>query len=172
VDSVDTVDTEPQPAAAEPETPAARRWFQRVLPVTGLALLLVALAALIVPAFRDQLKLSISRQAQPYVELYFARRVGPVAQVVCLRQGSTVGVRFVIASHLHESRTVAYRVTVDPATKGRRTLHKTGSTHTTPDTPREVGKAFRLPRRPAYTLTVSLPALDQQLRAHCPGARS
>jgi hypothetical protein len=169
---VDSVDTEPQQAAPEPETPAARRWFQRVLPVTGLALLLVALAALIVPAFRDQVKLSISRQTQPYVELYFARRTGPVAQAVCLRQGSTVGVRFVIASHLHQSQTVAYRVTVDPATKGRRTLRKAGSTHTTPDTPREVRKTFSLPGRAPYTLTVSLPALDQQLRAHCPGTRS
>lgn len=169
---MDSVDTEPQPAAPEPETPAARRWFQRVLPVTGLALLVVALAALVVPSFRDQVKLSISRQTQPYAELYFARRTGPVAQAVCLRQGSTVGVRFVIASHLEKNQAVAYRVTVDPATKGRRALRKAGSTSTTPDTAREVRTTFALPRREPYTLTVTLPALHEQLRAHCPGVRS
>jgi hypothetical protein len=169
---VDSVDTEPQQADPEQGTPAPRRWFERVLPVTGLALLVIALAALVVPAFRDQVKLSISRQDEPYVELYFARRTGPVAQVVCLRRGSTVGVRFVIASHLEKTRRVAYRVTLDPAAKGRRTLHKAGSAGTTPGTPREVRTTFTLPKREPYTLTVTLPARRQQLRAHCAGARS
>jgi hypothetical protein len=169
---VDRVDTEPQQADPEQGTPAPRRWFHRVLPVTGLVLLVIALAALAIPGFRDQVKLSISRQTQPYVELYFARRTGPVAQAVCLRQGSTVGVRFVIASHLEKSQRVAYRVVVDPSAKGRRTLRKAGSASTSPGAPREVRKAFTLPKREPYTLTVTLPALHQQLRAHCPGARS
>jgi hypothetical protein len=67
---------------------------------------------------------------------------------------------------------VAYRVVVDPSAKGRRTLRKAGSASTSPGAPREVRKAFTLPKREPYTLTVTLPALHQQLRAHCPGARS
>jgi hypothetical protein len=172
---VDSAETEPQQDAAEQESPRsepAPRWFQRVLPVSGLVLLVIALAALAVPAFRDQVKLSISRQQQPYVELYFARQTGPVAQAVCIRRGSTVGVRFVIASHLERSQAVAYRVSVDPVAKGQRTLRKAGTAHTFPKKYVEVRKAFTLPRRGGYTLTVNLTALDQQLRAHCAGQRS
>jgi hypothetical protein len=168
---VDSADTEPQQDAPEQQTADAPRWFQRVLPVTGLVIAVIALAALAVPAFRDQVKLSVSRQPQPYVELYFARSVGPVAQVVCQRRGSAVGVRFVVASHLERSQAVAYRVSVDPASKGRRTLRKAGSAHTFPNKPTEVRKVFALPRGTAYTVSVTLPALDQQLRAHCSGRR-
>jgi hypothetical protein len=172
---VDSADTESQQVAPEqePQRPGpAPRWFQRVLPVTGLVLLVVALTALAVPGFRDQVKLSISRQPQPYVELYFARQTGPVAQAVCTRRGSTVGVRFVIGSHLERTEAVAYRVAVDPVAKGLRTLRKSGTAHTFPKKAVEVRKAFTLPRRGGYTMTVSLPALHQQLRAHCAGQRS
>ena len=167
---MDSADTEPQQDAPEQQPPDAPRWFQRVLPVTGLVILVIALASL-VPAFRDQVKASVSRQPQPYVELYFARSVGPVAQVVCQRRGSAVGVRFVIASHLEKSKSVAWRVSVDPAGKGKRTLRKAGSAQTFPNKPTEVRKAFALPRGTAYTVSVALPALGQQLRAHCAGRR-
>jgi hypothetical protein len=166
---VDSAETEPQQDAPEQETPDTPRWFQRVLPVTGLALLVVALAALAVPAVRDQVKLSVSRQPQPYVELYFARQAGPVAQAICIRRGSTVGVRFVIASHLERSQAVAYRVSVAPAGKDARAIRKGGSAHTTPKNPVEIRKTFTVPRRDGYTVTVGLPALGQQVRAHCAG---
>lgn len=161
---MDSADTDPQQDAAR------TRWFQRVLPVTGLAVLL-ALAALAVPPLRHQVELSVSRQPQPYVELYFARQTGPVAQATCLRRGTTVGVRFVIASHLEHHQAVAYRVALDPAGKGR-TVRKTGRADTFPQRAVEVRKTFTLPRRKGYTVTVSLPALDQQLRARCAGGRS
>lgn len=168
---MDVVDAEPQQDAPEQQQPDAPRWFQRVLPVTGLVIAVIALAALVVPAFRDEVKASVSRQSQQYVELYFARSVGPVAQIVCQRRGSAVGVRFVIASHLERSQAVAYRVAVDPTGKGQRTLRRAGSARTFPKKPTEVKTVFTLPRGAGYTVSVSLPALGQQLRARCSGRR-
>jgi len=172
VDSVDSADPQPQQSAPEQETPdAAPRWFQRVLPVTGLVILVLVLATLLVPSFRDQVKLSVSRQSQPYVELYFARSAGPVAQIVCQRRGPAVGVRFTIASYLERAQAVAYRVSVDPVGKGQRALRRAGSARTFPGKPTEVRKVIALPRGTAYTVSVSLPAFGQQLRAHCSGKR-
>jgi hypothetical protein len=148
---------------------APARWFQRVLPVSGLVVLLIALAAVVVPSFRDQLELSLSRQPQPYVELYFARSVPAGGQAVCSRSGSTVRVRFVVASHLEHRQAVAYRVVVDPAAKGERTMRKGGSLRTAPGRATGTRTTFALPRRQGYTVSVTLPALHQQVRAHCPG---
>jgi hypothetical protein len=161
-----------QSAENEQEVPERGRWFQRVVPVTGLALLVIALAALVVPPFRDQVRLSVSRQNQPYVELYFSRQVGPEAQAICVRTGAKVGVRFTIASHLDSSKALAYRVVIDPNAKGQRALHKSGSAHTFPGKSVEVREAFALPRRAGYTLTVTLPGVDQHLRARCSGRSS
>lgn len=172
MDSVHSDDTESQPDAQAQQTPDAPRWFQRVLPVTGLVIAVIVIAALVVPSFRDQVKLSVSRQSQPYVELYFSRTVGPVAQVVCQRRGQAVGVRFVVASHLDQTQAVAYRVAVVPAGKGERALRKAGSARTFPGKATEVRKAFAVPRSKAYTVAVSLPAFGQQLRARCTGGRS
>ena len=154
-----------------PENPApAPRWFQRVLPVTGLALALVALATLLVPAFRDQMELSTSRQPEPYVELYFARSAAPNGQAVCTAQGGRAVVRFVVGSHLAKEQSVAYRVVVDPVAKGVPTSRARGSVRVDPGASAPVTKALVRPRR-GYTVSVSLPALGQQLRAHCPGQR-
>lgn len=154
-----------------PETPApAPRWFQRVLPVIGLALVLVALAALVVPAFRDQVQLSTSRQPEPYVELYFARSAVPDGQAVCTAQAGTAVVRFVIGSHLAEEQPVAYRVAVDPIASGVKTSRANRSVRVAPGASVTLTKSFPLPRK-GYTVSVSLPALGQQLRAHCPRQR-
>jgi hypothetical protein len=63
-------------------------------------------------------------------------------------------------------------VVVDPVSKGARTLRKNGSATTVPDVSTTVHSTFSLPRHQGYTVSVSLPAFDQQLRAHCSGRRS
>jgi hypothetical protein len=163
---VDPEETEPARGAEQ-----APRWYQRVLPVTGLAVALIAVAALVSPAVRDQVSLSTSRQDQPYVELYFARAASQTGQAVCTTKGASARVRFVVASHLDDRQAVAYRVSVDPTAKGRRTQRRHGSVRVTPGALVEVRKAFSLPGR-GYTVSVRLPALRQLLRARCPGARS
>jgi hypothetical protein len=161
-EAVETLESAPEPNA---------RWFQRVLPVTALAVALIGVAALLFPTFRDQVELSMSRQSQPYVELYFHRRAGKAAQVVCTTKGSTARVRFVVASHLDKRQAVAYRVSLVPTAKGAKAQRKAGSVRVTPSTAVEVRTSFVRPRQ-GYTVSVRLPALDQQLRAHCPGRPS
>jgi hypothetical protein len=165
--------TSPENPAAHRSAGRAVRWYQRVLPVVGLAVLLVGVVALVVPSVRHQAELSLSRQPEPYVELYFARTGSQAApQAVCTRSGDKVRVHFVIGSHLEKEQPVAYRVTVDPASKGARTLRKAGSATTVPDVSTTVDSSFALARSQGYTVSVSLPAFDQQLRAHCSGRRS
>ncbi|MEP9362047.1 hypothetical protein ABLE68_03705 [Nocardioides sp. CN2-186] len=138
---------------------ARPRWFQRVLPVTALAVALVALAALVVPGFRDQVALSASHQPEPYVELYFARAADGT-QLVCTSHQGSADVRFAIASHLDDARRIAYVVTVDGATrKGTRSVEpgRTAVVHKTLD------------RQGAYDVSVLLPASGDELSAHCAG---
>jgi hypothetical protein len=104
------------------------------------------------------------------VELYFARSARPNGQAVCAGKGRSARVRFVIASHLEERQAVAYRVVLDPAAKGKRTQRRAASARVTPGAAFEVRKSFARPRG-GYTVSVSLPAFGQQLRAHCPGRR-
>jgi hypothetical protein len=160
----------PDETAPEAGAPTTPRWFQRVLPVSGLLVALVVLAALVSPAFRDEVALSTSRQSQSYVELYFARSAAPNGQAVCAGQARSARVRFVIASHLGERQAVAFRVSLDPAAKGKRIHRRAGSVRVTPGAAFEVKKSFARPRG-AYTVSVELPAFGQQLRAHCPGRR-
>ncbi len=157
-----------------------------MLPVTGLVLVVLAVGALVSPAFRDQVELSTSRRHQPYVELFFAgasavpaaARAGAsgpaeqTAQAVCTRRGAKVLVAFVVASHLDRRRPVAYRVVVDPVRRGLRTRRASGSATLGPGDSVVVRRRVRLPARAAYTVTVVLPGPDQRLRAHCAGGRS
>ena len=103
--------TETAPRRGAPVRRSAPRWYQRVLPVTGVVLALVALAALAFPAFREQLVLSTSHRAQPYVELYFARTPAGT-QMVCSSHGGSVRVRFAVTSHLGQERRLDYDVAV------------------------------------------------------------
>jgi hypothetical protein len=160
------VDT-PETSTPAPQGGSAR-WFARVLPVTAIAIVLIGLAALLSPAFRDQVRLSLSRQPQPYVELYFAKSAAG-KQPVCLRKGGSVRVRFVLESHLAKRQPVAYQVLVNPKSTGLETLHRAGQAVLSPGTPVTLRKSFRLPRG-GYTVSVVLADLDQHLRAHC-GAR-
>lgn len=165
---MDSETEQPESEAQETRTPAAP-WYQRVLPVTGVLLLVLALAA-VVPPFRDQLKLSLSRQSQEYVALYFSRPADAQPQMTCLRKGSSVWVRFTIASHLEDRQTAKYVVWVNPEGRSR-TLRKSGAVPVTPGAPVEEIKKFRVPRKQDYLVSVVLPGLDQQIRARCPGGR-
>lgn len=165
--------TAPAPEADPPAAhePPPARWFRRVLPVTALAVALVALAALVSPTVREQLVLSTSRQAQPYVELYFAR-TPTGTQAVCTRNARSVQVRFTIASHLRDTRNLTYRVSVDPAGRTARTQRERGSVALAPDASRDVRANFPVSRGSDYVVSVRLPGLDQRLRARCDGAGS
>jgi hypothetical protein len=144
------------------------RWFQRALPVTGLVLLLVGLAALFLPAVRDQVAVSTTRQDQPYAELFFTQ-TRPVDDAMCGRAGKGE-VRFTVASHLEKRRTLAYRVVVAPTEGEQRTTK--GTLRIKPGDTRQVRAQLLTPTTQDYTLTVRLPALDQQIRAHCSADRS
>ena len=154
-----------------PDSRPAPRWFERVLPMTALGVAVVGLAALLIPGLGDQAALSASRQPQPYVELYFAHSAAANGQAVCTAKGSKAYVRFVVGSHLEKRQAVAYRVVLTPVSKGVKAARAVGSVRVTPGTQAAVTKTFARPRG-AYTVSVRLPALDQQLRAHCPGRRS
>lgn len=153
-------------------TPAAPTpWHQRVLPVTLVGLVVVLLGALLVPAVRHQLDLSVTRKPAQYVELYFAR-ASSGSQAVCTRKGTSIRVRFVIESHLEGRRAVKYRVAMDPSTKGLPTRRAAGSAEVSPGKTHQVKKSFTLVSHEGYVVSVVLPALGQRLRAHCRALRS
>lgn len=147
-------------AATRARPEGTPRWYQRVLPVTALALAVVALAAATLPGFRHQLALSASHQPQEYAELYFARTPAGT-QAICSR-GGDVRARFAVTSHFERPRVLAY-VVATGATSTR------GTVFVTPD--RTVTVARALPSRAGrpYDLTVRLPELHQALHAHCGG---
>jgi hypothetical protein len=165
------VDTPDQTGPA-PDAPPATRWFQRVLPTTALGLAILGLAVLVVPGFRDQVELSVSRQPQPFVELYFAQPAPHLPQVVCARHGDSARVRFALTSHLQRAQAVDYRVAVAPSLRGARTQREQGTVRVVPGESRDVTTSFTLRRGTGYTVSVRLPGLDQQLQARCPGRRA
>lgn len=141
----------------------AARWYQRVLPVTTLALVLVALAALAFPGFRHQLPLSASHRDEPYVELYFARSAdGPPA--ACRASGGVAKVTFAVRSHLEETRRIGYAVVVGGVRRSGSVEVESGRTA---EVTRFAGRADR-----DYDVSVRLRKLDQRLSAHCAGAAS
>jgi hypothetical protein len=174
------VDTPDRP---EPDSDALMPapWYQRVLPVTLWVLVVIALAATLVPGVRHQLALSLTRQQVSYAELYFARPTSAGAQAACVRRGDSVRVRFVVQSHLARRQPVAYRVVVDPSTQdpstqdpstqGQATRRQAGSAEVSPTKAVAVTRTFKVQRGAAYVLSVELPAFDQQLRVRCPVSR-
>jgi hypothetical protein len=168
---VNTVDESPAPPGSTPPG----RWFQRVLPVTGILLLLVAVLAALVPQFRSELRLSVTREPERYVDLYFIEAASGSlegGQTTCTRDRSDIAVDFVVRSHLGATARIPYSITVKPARKGLKPRRAHGAVRLSPGSSKTLHETLALPARTAYVVTVSLPGRQQHLRAHCGKGRS
>ena len=153
------------PAQATPPTPGELRWWQRVVPLSGIAVVVLAVAAFALPGLDDEIELSTRRSPQPFVELSLANR--PAA--VCA-DGSP-RVRFGVQSHLDRRRTLRYRVAVDPAGPDGRTVVDRGRLRLAPGRAARVRTAVPAPAGTAYDVTVRLENRPERLRIHCEGSR-
>ncbi len=146
-------------------------WYARVVPVTAVTTAGLVLATLLVPAFRHEVELSLTRQTSPYVALYFegpAARADPAA---CARTRGAVTARFAVESHLHAARPVAYRVVLDPRRQETKPVRRTGEVETRPGETRHVVERLRVPGRGGFRVVVTLPDLGEQLVVRCGGGR-
>lgn len=139
---------------------AAPRWYQRVLPVTVLVVVATAVAALLLPGVRDQLRLSATHEPQRYVELGFGRSTDGTLEV-CSSNDKGAHAYVTLTSHLADRRTLDYVVTAGEVTR-------TGSVTVDPGETVSVRKTLAGTGR-HYELAVELPDLDQRIHAQCPG---
>jgi hypothetical protein len=137
------------------------RWWSRVVPVTALAVGLVALLAVLLPGIRHQVALSASHQPQEYVGLAFGHAADGTV-VTCAGAGDRLRVAFDVSSHLDEVRDLRYVVSVAG--------HDTpGSVTVDPGETASVVRDLDRPSRDSYEVRVELPGEDRQVFAHCPG---
>jgi hypothetical protein len=166
-----TLVTTADDSTTDPGPTTSVRWFQRVFPVTVIGLLLIGVLALVAPPFRDQLRLSVTREPESYVDLYFAAAAPGTlegGQATCVRRGSDVVVDFVVRSHLAAAEQVPYSVTVAPATQGPGTRSGAGKVRLSPGRSAAVRELIAFPPRVRrYVVTVSLPGRQERLRARC-----
>ncbi|MFC7492773.1 MULTISPECIES: hypothetical protein [unclassified Nocardioides] len=141
-------------------------WWQRVLPVTGVAAALLALATLLVPGVREQVALSATHREQAWVELAFGREADGTLPV-CRTGEKVVRVRFDVTSHLPEPKRLRYVVTVRG---GGRTERDEGKVRVAPGDTTQTRLLLPRPAR-EYAVEVRLRGRDQALRAHCPEVR-
>lgn len=132
-----------------------------MLPVTALAVAVVAVLALVFPGVRQQLALSASHQPQEYVALSFARADDGTVPV-CTRAGGDLSIAFTVGSGLRESKDIAFVVT---AGKARRA----GSVTVEPGESVDVTQVLPRPAR-RFEVAVRLPEDDRRIRASCRGA--
>ena len=153
--------------APEVSAPAEARWFQRVLPVTGMSAALVLVATLLVPDFREQVALSATHRPQEYVELYFARTAAGT-QVVCTSGERGVRVRFAVTSHLRGRERLPYTVAVRHPARNAAGDRTTGAVTVEAGRTVEVTRTLQRPAGRGYEVAVRLPTVHGNLRAHCP----
>lgn len=134
-----------------------------MLPVTALAVGLVALVALVFPGAGRQLALSTTHVPQEYVALSFTR--GDAGTVdACTRSGKDVVVSFTIDSELSDARNLEYVVTVGDARRASTLVVEPGeSTRMT--------EVVRHPAKTSFDVSVRLPDVDREVHAHCGGAQ-
>ena len=138
------------------------RWYRRVLPVTALAVGLVALVAVLVPGVRDQVALSASHQQQEYVALSFARSADG-AVPVCGGSPAELTVVFTVDNARSAQRIVDYVVVAGD-------VRRTGTVAVDPGQTADVTQVLPRPARD-FELAVRLPDEGREVLAHCRGTR-
>jgi hypothetical protein len=152
----------PVETAPEPEA-GPTHWWQRLLPVSGIAAALLALVAVQLPGLGDEIELSTSRSPQPFVELSLVGR----PDALCARRSPQV--RFRIESHLRRARTLGYRIGVDPARAREQAVRERGRTSIAPGEARSLSAEAVAPVGTAYDITVRVLHRPERLRVHCDG---
>jgi hypothetical protein len=147
--------------ALEQRTP---RWFQRVLPVTGLVVAVAAVLAVVFPGFREQVARSATHEPQEYVALSFGRAADGTV-VTCTGSRTAVKVRFDVESHLAGSEEIAYEIRVGDT-------RREGTVSVAPGGTAEVVRAVRRPGQGRFEVSVLLPDQDQRVVAYCPSGAS
>ncbi|GAA4376444.1 hypothetical protein GCM10023146_31930 [Nocardioides caricicola] len=137
-------------------------WYRRVLPLTALAVGLVALLAALFPGVRDQMALSASHQPQEYVALSFARSSDGTVPV-CGGSRTELTVSFTVDNAMSDVRTFDYVVTAGD-------VRRTGTVAVDPGETADVTQVLARPARD-FDLAVRLPGADREVLAHCRGAR-
>jgi hypothetical protein len=145
---------------AQQSGPPSPRWWQRVVPVSLLALVVVG-AALGLLDMGDEIELSTSRKPQPFLELALSRS----PDKACGRK-----VTFEVTSHLQGSRRIPWTVTVDPAGPERATVTARGAVRLPAGGARSATARVAAPPRP-YDVVVRLPDRPELLRVHCQADR-
>jgi hypothetical protein len=138
------------------------RWWERLVPVAGLALALVAGAAFALPGLDDELELSTSRQPQPFVELSLSGRPANLCA-----GGEAPRVRFRVTSHLPKHRRIGYTISVTAA--GGEMSREAATLRIGPGQAKSVRKQMVAPAAAPYTVTINLRHRPETVRVHCPG---
>jgi hypothetical protein len=137
------------------------RWWQRALPLTALAVL-ATVAVVALGSGNEQIKLSTTRQEQPFVELGLTTAPQTLCGDKVVRFGYTV------VSHLDTRETLTLRVTADPDRAGARSTTKQGELALSPDEKRALRVKLKAPRG-KYDVTVSIADRPETIRVHCDG---
>ena len=152
--------------AEEHVEPADRpvRWWQRVVPVTALALV-AGVAVLAVAGNSHEVELSTARQPEEYVELVLTRSPDKLCA------GKNLRITFEMTSHLAESTRLGWEVRLDPVGRKPAKVAARGDVVAPPEVTRGVTVRASAPSK-TYDLTVTIPGRPERLRVHCNGASS
>jgi hypothetical protein len=137
------------------------RWWQRVVPMTGLAVV-GGVALVTLPGMGDQIDLSTSRQPQPFVELFLTTS----GDTVCAKGPALV--RFQVQSHLSDRQALTWTASLDPKGPGK-TRRATGELTLAPGQSAIRLVRLKAPGDRSHTVTVRLNDRPEMLRIHCRG---